>query len=94
MSGLVLVDGTDPEQHANDDTDWSPLSRAAISTAVKVPGFAHLSGQLWSESQRTQRQWQQTDLASRANNAPSSRVGPTFGIFARTFAYRRTVLSG
>lgn len=44
VSGLVLVDGTDPEQHANDDTRLESVVAAAISTAVKVPGFARLVG--------------------------------------------------
>lgn len=42
--GLVLVDGTDPLQHANDDTRLEAVLAPALAPASSIPGFASTVG--------------------------------------------------
>lgn len=44
FAGLVLVDGTDPHDHAGDDTRLEGVFAAAISLAVAIPGVAWIVG--------------------------------------------------
>lgn len=44
FAGLVLVDGTDPVDHVDDDTRVESLVALAVSFAVAVPGVAKLLG--------------------------------------------------
>ncbi len=44
FAGLVLVDGTDPRDHADDNTLIESALAAAMSVAVHVPGVSHLVG--------------------------------------------------